>query len=334
MYKKIVISRTPLRVSFLGGGTDMSNFYKKYSGLVVSATINKFIYVTVKEHGELFFKNFRLNYSKTENKNKLNEIHNDIIRETLKVIKIKKPLYISSISDIPANMGLGSSSAFTVGLIKALYQFKNIKISNIEIAKLACKIEINKVKSPIGKQDQYATAIGGLNVLRFNKNSKVSIKKFKDAKIVKKIFENSLFIWSGKARKTNSILLHQNKRFSSNKKNLINIKNLANNFIVKLKNKKFSIEEFANLVDASWQFKKKLSKKINSSRIQKIYYEAMRNGSLGGKLLGAGGGGFLFLIVKKNNIEKFIKKMNISNKELQIMKFQYNELGSEILLNL
>lgn len=334
MYQKIVISRTPLRVSFLGGGTDISNFYKKYSGLVISATINKYIYVTVKEHGKLFFRNFRLNYSKSENKNKLSTIQNDIIRETLKIIKIKKPLYISSISDIPANSGLGSSSAFTVGLIKALYKFKNTKISNKEIAKLACKIEINKAKSPIGKQDQYSTAIGGFNVLRFNKNSKVVINKFKDKKFIKNVFKNSVFIWSGKARKANPVLMDQNNRFNLNKKNLINIKNLANNFITKFKNKNLSLIEFANLVDMSWKLKINLSKKIYSNKIKKIYIKAMQNGCLGGKLLGAGGGGFLFLIINKNKIEKFIKQMKVYDKKLQIMQFQYHAAGSKILLNL
>ena len=334
MYKKLVITKTPLRVSFLGGGTDLSNFYLKNSGLVVSSTIDKFIYVTIKQHGELFFRNYRLNYSKSENKNNLNLIQNDIIRETLKIIKINTPIYISSISDIPAHSGLGSSSAFTVGLIKALYEFKNMKISNINAAKLACEIEINRVKSPIGKQDQYATSIGGLNALYFKKNSDVIVQKLKKKKIINKIFDNSVFIWVGRPRKANTILKHQNSRIRKNLKNLYLIKDLAKILTNKIKKDKVTLNEIADLMNNNWSLKKNLSKKISSNNIHKIYNYALDCGSLGGKLLGAGGGGFLFLIVKKKEIKNFKKKMNHIFKKLKIMQFKHYENGSEILMSL
>ena len=169
MKRKLVISKTPLRVSFFGGGTDIENYYLKKNGKVISTTIDKYVYVTIKEHGELFRRNFRLNYSKSENKNTLSKIENNIIRETLRIMKIKRPLYISSISDIPDRTGLGSSSSFTVGLIKALYAFEGKKISKKNIAELACKIEINILRNPIGKQDQYAATYGGLNSITFKK---------------------------------------------------------------------------------------------------------------------------------------------------------------------
>jgi D-glycero-alpha-D-manno-heptose-7-phosphate kinase len=330
----MIITRTPYRISLYGGGSDIPKYYNysKRGGAVISFSLKRYIYIIVKKS---FDKNFHLKYSEFEKVKKIEHIKHNLIREILKYFKIKEGLEIHSIGDFPGKgTGLGSSSAFAVGLIKALYQFKNTKISSAEIAKLACKIEINKVKSPIGKQDQYSTAIGGFNVIRFNKNSKVVINKFKDEKFVKSIFKNSIFIWSGKARKANPILLDQNKRFNFNEKNLINIKNLANDFIIKLKDKSLSFAEFANLVDKSWKLKINLSKKIYNNSIKKIYNEAIRNGCLGGKLLGAGGGGFLFLIIKKNNIEKFKKKMNVFNKDLQIMQFQYDKNGSEILLNL
>ena len=333
MYKKIVITKTPLRVSLFGGGTDIKNFYKKNSGSVISATIDKFVYVTVKEHGKLFNEKYRLNYFRAENKKNLTNIQNDIIRETLKKIKINKPIYISSISDIPSGSGLGSSSAFTVGLIKALYELKNKKISNLQLAKLACEIEIDKVKSPIGKQDQYAAAIGGFNIIRFNKNSSVNIKKIYDLKIIKNIFKNSLGIWTGNVRKTNEILNDQNQRFSKNEKNLLEVKKLTQIFEKNLK-KKFSIDEFAKLLNKSWLIKKILSKKIYTKKILKIYQTALNNGSIGGKVLGAGGGGFLFLVVKPNNKEKLKKEILKFDKYIQIVKFNFYKSGSKIILSL
>ena len=332
-YKKIVVTKTPLRISFLGGGTDISNFYKKKSGLVVSSTIDKFIYVTVKDHGPLFFRNYRLNYSKTENKNKLNQIQNDIIRETLKQIKIDRPLYISSISDVPANTGLGSSSAFTVGLIKALYEFKNINITNSKIAELACKIEIRKVKSPIGKQDQYATAIGGFNSINFKKNSKVKVKKLNRNKIINEIMDNSLLLWIGKSRKTNNILSHQNSRIKININNLNLIMNLAKKFEQKILKQNFSLQKFSKLIMENWELKKNLSAKISSKKIQRIFNLAIENGSLGGKILGAGGGGFIFLIIKKKRIEQFKKKMNKIDKKIKFMKCRYYNEGTKVLIS-
>jgi D-glycero-alpha-D-manno-heptose-7-phosphate kinase len=334
MYKKIVMTRTPMRISFLGGGTDISNFYKKNSGIVLSTAINKFIYVTVKEHGPLFFRNYRLNYSKTENKNKLSSIQNDIIRETLKITNIKKPLYISSISDLPSNSGLASSSAFTVGLVKALHEFKNEKITNLEAAKLACEIEINKVKSPIGKQDQYATAIGGFNVLNFKKDSTVIVKKIKKEKIIKEIFDNSVLIWVGGSRKANKILKDQNSRLKINKEKLNLIRKFAVNLESMIKKNYFSIKDFGNLINKSWNLKKNLSKKIVNNRITKIYNFAIENGSLGGKLLGAGGGGFLYMVVKKKDIMRFKKKINLYDKKIRFMDCNYYEKGTEILISI
>ena len=209
MQKKLVISKTPLRVSFFGGGTDIKNFYSKQKGKVISTTIDKYVYVTVKEHGELFRRNFRLNYSKSENKNKLSKIENNIIRETLREIKIKRPIYISSISDVPYRTGLGSSSSFAVGLINALLAFEGRNITKKKIAELACKIEINVLKNPIGKQDQYAATFGGFNLITFNKNS-VLVNPLKEKKnFIKMVFDNSVLIYTGNTRSASKILKDQ-----------------------------------------------------------------------------------------------------------------------------
>jgi D-glycero-alpha-D-manno-heptose-7-phosphate kinase len=212
MKKKIVVTRTPLRISFFGGGTDISSFYKKYSGDIFSTTINKYIYVTVKEHGKIFSEKYRLNYSISERKKKINDIKNNIIKETIRHLKIHRPLYISSVGDLPSKSGLGSSSSFTVGLIKALYEFESKKISKKELAELACKIEIDILKNPIGKQDQYAAAFGGLNHIAFFKNSGVKVNYKKNyIKFIKKIFDNSLLLYTGITRKASDILAAQKK---------------------------------------------------------------------------------------------------------------------------
>ena len=165
---KTIITKTPLRISFFGGGSDIKKFYLKKRGLIISSTIDKYIYVTIKRHGNTFDEKYRINYQQSENVNKINKIKNNIIRESLKYLKIDEPLYISTIADIPARSGLGSSSSFTVGLLKGLFELKHKKISKKELAELACKIEIDIIKSPIGKQDQYAAAFGGLNKFIFS----------------------------------------------------------------------------------------------------------------------------------------------------------------------
>ena len=203
----------------------------------------------------------------------------------------------------------------------------------MQLAKLACEIEIDKVKSPIGKQDQYATAIGGFNIIKFYKNSSVNVKKINDLKVIKSIFKNSIGIWTGNVRKTNKILNDQNKRFSKNEKNLLEVKKLTQIFEKNLK-KKFSIDEFSKLLNKSWLIKSILSKKISTKKILKIYQTALNNGSIGGKVLGAGGGGFMFLVVKPNNKEKLKKEILKIDKHIEILKFNFYKSGSSIILSL
>ena len=203
----------------------------------------------------------------------------------------------------------------------------------MQLSKLACEIEIDKVKSPIGKQDQYAAAIGGFNIIRFNKNSSVNVKKINDLKIIKSIFKNSLGIWTGNVRKANEILNDQNQRFSKNEKNLLEVKKITKIFEKNLK-KKFSIDEFSKLLNKSWLIKKILSKKISTKKILKIYQTALNNGSTGGKVLGAGGGGFLLLVVKPNYKEKLKKEILKIDKHIKIVKFNFYKSGSKIILSL
>ena len=327
MKRKLVISKTPLRVSFFGGGTDIENYYLKKNGKVISTTIDKYVYVTIKEHGELFRRNFRLNYSKSENKNTLSKIENNIIRETLRIMKIKRPLYISSISDIPDRTGLGSSSSFTVGLIKALYAFEGKKISKKNIAELACKIEINILRNPIGKQDQYAATYGGLNSITFKKKG-VFINPLKYKKnFIKMIFNNSILVFSGNTRSASKILKDQKRNHNLNLSNLNDLKDISEKFL-KLSKKDLTINNFSKLLKNNWDIKKKLSKKINSRKIENLIKICNENGALAVKLLGAGGGGFIFVLIKKNNINLIKKKI----KNFEFVSCKYEPIGSSIIL--
>ena len=298
-------------MSFFGGGTDFEDFFKIYGGKVIGTTINKYLYVTIKNHDPLFNEEFRINYSETERVNHINKIKNNIIRECLKLTKTKPPIYVSVVSDIPGHTGLGSSSSLAVGLLNALYAAKGISKKPKELAELACKIEIDKLKQPIGKQDQYLSAFGGFGIFNFLKNGKVKIKRFKNKKIINQIFNNSIIVWTKQYRKAQSVLRNQKKNIKNNFEKLQKLNQISNDAITIFKNKNFNIKNFSNLLDKNWIIKKKLSKKISSQNNDKFYSLCKKNGVLGGKILGAGGGGFFLFTIdksKKNKFFNFIKK--------------------------
>lgn len=325
-----IVTRTPLRVSLFGGGTDISYFYKKHNGKVISTTINKFVYVAVKSYDKLFREKYRLNYSQTEHvKKNIGNIKNNIIRECLKFLKIKESLNIYISTDIPASSGLGTSSAIIVGLLNALYAYKGIKINKSILAENACKIEIDILKNPIGKQDQYNAVYGGFKTYSFLKNDKVLFYNLSNI-LIKKIFSRSLFLWVGNFKESKKILTVQKNIFNNRKKYYFELLSMANSFD-KLKNKNsFNIKEFAELLDQNWSIKKQLSDKISNSNIDKLYRFAKKNGAVGGKLLGAGSGGFIFLIFPKFNKNKLLKIF----KKKEVYFFNPYYKGSEIILKI
>jgi len=325
--KFFVITKTPLRISFFGGGTDFKDFYKKNGGRVLATTINKFIYVTVKNHEPLFKENYRLNYSETERVNHINKIKNNLIRECLKLVKIKPPIYISVVSDIPAHTGLGSSSSLSVGLLKALYCAKGITKTPEELAKLACKIEIDILKQPIGKQDQYVSTYGGFAEFKFLKNDKVKIKRIKNNKIIKKIFDNSILVWTNQYREAKSVLKDQKKNIQKNFSKLKLLNEISNSSMSLFIKKKFDLKKFSELLDRNWLIKKSLSKKISSNHNDKFYNKSKKNGTIGGKILGAGGGGFFFLIYNKLEKKKFFKFI----KNFYYIKCLPSQRGTEVI---
>ena len=326
--KKIITTATPQRISFAGGGTNINYFYEKHGGLVLSTTIDKFIYVTVKVHDKLFKKKYRLNYSITEHVDTLEEIKNDIIRESIRFLKIEEPLYISSASDLPALSGLASSSCFAVGLLNALHQLKGEHVSLAQIAEEACHIEIDVLKKPIGKQDQYAAAFGGVNLFTFNPNGNVLLTPVTNASIFK-IFENSLLFYTDIQRSADEVLSDQKNSFGANEEKMLAIKELAIEFYSLVCEPNINLKDLGELLHQNWLSKKGLSDKVSNSLIDNYYESALQNGAYGGKILGAGGGGFLFLLAPKENHIKIVKSLI----QLDLVDYNFEPIGTRTLLN-
>ena len=323
----MIFSRAPLRISVGGGGTDLPSYYLKRNGFVVSAAINKYIYISI---GQTFNKKFLLKYSKFAEVSDIKKIKHPLFRETLKELKIRTPVNISSHADIPSGSGLGSSGCFTVALIKALNGIRNKKIDNKKLAELACKIEITKLKEPVGKQDQYASTFGGLRSYNFLKSGEVIIKniKIKKKKLIN--FKNSLSMYyTGILRDSYDILKTQDiKSKRMNKEMLINLDMIKEmGFNTKYILEKGNIEEYGYLLNDHWKTKKKRSPNMTSKFINKLYDYGLKNGATGGKLIGAGGGGFLLFF--SNNVKELDAAFNKIN--IKKMNFDFEFDGAKIL---
>lgn len=327
----MIISKTPLRISFAGGGTDIASFYKNNDyGCVLSAAINKYIYVTVKTHSEIFSEKIRLNYSNTEQVNSINKIKNPIIKACLKYLDIDDNIYISTVADAPGSSGLGSSSAFCVGLLNALYTYQGKTVNRNKLAQDAAKIEIEILKRPIGKQDHYATAFGSINLFKFHSDETVTVKPLdENSKYVKMIFENIYTFYTGLSRDASKILRFQLNRKKDNKKNLLKIRDQAEQLFEMVYNQEFSLKNFGKFLDTGWEIKKKLSNKISNKMIDEAYNLAIKKGAFGGKLSGAGGGGFINLVAKKNLKNLLIKSLN--KKKLKYFPVELDKTGTTII---
>ena len=298
----MIFSKTPFRISFVGGGTD--NLKKQnFKGQVVSCTINKYIFVGMNRK---FDNKIRFSYSKTENVNHAKNLKHEMLRETFKYFNITNGFEVVSVGDIPSTgSGLGSSSSFLVGLIKCINSFKNLKLTKKKIAEIACHIEINILKKPIGMQDQYSAAFGGLNHIIFDRKI-IKVKKIIISKNRLKTFENNLFLfYTNISRKSKSIL--KNVKKNDNNKFLKQIANLSDKFQKVLKSG--DLDNIGKILDEGWNLKKKLSKNTSNIILDKMYDYGLKSGANGGKLLGAGGGGFFLFYVQKKN-QKIFKKKN------------------------
>ena len=294
----MVVTRTPLRVSFAGGGTDLAAFYERDYGAVLSTAIRQYIYVTVKRHGQVFNERIRLNYSKSEQVQQIEEIENNIARACLQFLAVEPPIYISTVGDLPASTGLGGSSSFAVGLLNALHAYQGERVSAGQLAEEASYIEIEVLKEPIGKQDQYAAAFGGLNFFCFKPGGAVTVEPQRLANgTLAKLFDHILMFWTGHQRDSSSVLAEQKAKTPEKMDSLLSIRAHALQLQELLGNGSCDLQVFGGILDESWQQKRRLASTITNSQIDTWYRRALDAGAWGGKLCGAGGGGFLLFIV-------------------------------------
>jgi D-glycero-alpha-D-manno-heptose-7-phosphate kinase len=320
----MIISKTPLRISFVGGGTDIGNYYKSNGGCVISTAIDKYIYITINKR---FDDTIRASYSKTETVDDVNKINHDIIRETMKLTGITKGVEITSIADVPSlGTGLGSSSAFTIGLLNALYAFKGQHSSAKQLAEEACKIEIDILKEPIGKQDQYISAYGGFRHIKFNSDETVFVNNIICKKnIINKLKNNLMMFYTGILRKANTILSEQVNNLPKNRKIMDKMTELVYEMKEGLINN--NIDSFGKILHKGWIYKKQLASVISNSKINQYYNKALENGATGGKILGAGGGGFLLLYCDRDKQDKVRSALNNLNE----FPFDFEQEGSKII---
>lgn len=321
----MIVTKTPLRISFFGGGSDIPEFYREHGGVVVSAAINSYIYIAAHQ---CVATHLKVIYSQLELEHDIEKIKHDRVRETLKHFDMTTNMEIASFSDIPTKgTGLGSSSTFTVGLIHALAAMNNQHVYPAMLAETASMIEIEKCKEPIGKQDQYAASYGGLRVYEFNKNDDVTWSEFKHERVIAESLERNLLCFNtGIVRPAASVLAEQVKNLKANV-NVDNTKRIVENAweaIHLLKGEQY--DAFGELLDKSWQIKKKLSSNVSNGYIDEMYSKAMEAGALGGKILGAGGGGYLLMYVPQERQAKVLEAM----KGYLQFKFKFDYRGSRI----
>ena len=290
----MIITRSPLRISLGGGGTDLPSYYREHSGFVISAAIDKYVYITLHD---TFEAEFIIKYSKTEQVQAVDEIKHPIIREALKLVPVSAPhLEVVSMSDIPAGTGLGSSSSFTVALLRALHTHNKEFIPRQELAEQACHIEIDRLKEPIGKQDQYISAFGGITSFLFNPDGRVAVQPVQvSAETLYNLEDNLLLFFTGFTRSASTILAEQDTRTRGGDTGMIDHLHQIKRFGYESKAALESgdLHRFAAIMHDHWVLKKQRSRAMTNSRIDEYYDLARAHGALGGKLIGAGGGGFL-----------------------------------------
>ena len=319
----MIITRTPFRVSFAGGGSDLREFYAKNGyGAVVSAAINKYMYIVIHPY---FHEKIRLKYSKTEDVENIDEIQHPIVRECLRKVEIEQGVEIASFADVPAGTGLGSSSAFTVGLLNALYAYKGKVVSKERLAAEACEIEIDILKEPIGKQDQYAAAYGNINYIKFNKDETVDVSPILLTEQAREKLEDRFCLYYiGGKRKAGDILNEQKRNMLNEEKfqNLRKMVTLADELRDVLHNE--SVDSLGGLLHKGWLYKKELASGISNEDIDGLYNKAAEHGASGGKLLGAGGAGFLLFYT--NNHESLKKNLGC-----RALPFSIDREGTKII---
>jgi len=323
----MIVSKTPLRVSLAGGGSDIPNFYESHGGAVVSLAINKNVYIACHK---LYSGGINLSYSKTERVIAPSEISHPLIRETLLALGFAGDVEIGSFADIPASgTGLGSSSAFTVGLLNAMSTYMGKTLSAHELAEMACDVEINRCGEPIGKQDQFAAAFGGVNLMRFSRKGNVEVESLYSPRVAS-FLESTLMLFDlGFGRKASEILARQSEAMKENDsiQRVVAIKNLVRPMVDAIVHADYV--ELGKIVHESWIQKRELAQGVSNIQIEEIHEHAMNSGALAAKVVGAGGGGFLLVVVRPDQKSDFRRKF----KPIRELSFNVNETGSEVVFS-
>ena len=326
----MIIVRSPLRISLGGGGTDLPSYYKKYEGSLVAAAINKYVYVSVSRP---FYQGIVLKYSKIEKVLDISDIEHPLFREVLATLNLKTPqIEVSSFADIPSGTGLGSSGSYLTALIKALYTHYRKTIHPKELAELACQIEIEKLMEPVGKQDQYIAAFGGINQFEFHKDGRVSSSQLNlQLQTIHDLEDNLLLFFTGITRPASSILQDQQRKTLSNDAQMVDNLHFTKELGIRCKNAllKGDTYLYGELLHEHWEHKKSRTQGITNGYTDEVYSSALKNGAVGGKLVGAGGGGFLLFYAKDK--EKLQAKMTEIG--LEEVRFQFDTEGTKVILS-
>jgi D-glycero-alpha-D-manno-heptose-7-phosphate kinase len=323
----MIISKTPLRMSFVGGGSDLPVFYRKFGGAVVSTAINKFVYVTVNKK---FDDGIRVSYARTEDVGNVDKIKHPLVREAMKMLNITGGVEITSIADIPAKgSGLGSSSAFTVGLLHALHAYACRYASAEQLARESCEIEIDRCGEPIGKQDQFAAAFGGFNFIEFYPDDSVSVEPIIcKRETLRQLEDNTVVFYTGITRSASALLKTQQEVVAAEKakqKVMRKMVELARQLKTELQ--KNNLQAFGEIIHENWELKRSLTNAVSSSAIDDWYAAARKAGATGGKLLGAGSGGFLMFYAPRDRHDAIARAL----KDLRRTHFQFEPQGSKII---
>lgn len=325
----MILSRAPTRVTLGGGGTDLESYYSKYGGFLIAAGINKYCTILANKR---FYDNIRLSYSQMEIKDRVDDIDHRIFRAALRFMGIDHGIELHSAADVPANCGLGTSSTFTVALLNALHAYKRDFVSQRELAEEACHIEIDVLGEPIGKQDQFMAAFGGLTCLTFDRNGEVEVAPLQISQAAVNELETSLSLFfTGKERSASDILSEQDQKSKANDPEMM--QNLHQIKEIGLQTRKYlergELDMLGELFHVHWETKKRRSAKMSDPFIDECYEVARRNGALGGKLIGAGGGGFLMFYSNNNAKRKLVDAMQGVGLRWQPFHFDFD--GSKIL---
>lgn len=322
----MIISQTPLRISFVGGGTDLKSFYNQEDGMVISSAIDKYVYVIVKER---FDEKIYINYSIKEIVSDVSEVKHQLVREAMKKVGIERGVEITTLADVPSEgSGLGSSSTVTVGLLNALYNYSGRQVTLEQIAREACEIEIDICKKPIGKQDQYIAAYGGLNKITFHPDESVSVDRIPVFNTNQLILGSRLLLfYTNKTRDADIILKKQNQDTDDKRDVLRKMKQ----FVPKLESAltEYKFNKLGKLLHDNWLLKKSLVGAISNPEIDSMYNKAMDAGALGGKICGAGGGGFLLMYVPKEKQDNVREALS----DYRELPFMLDSFGSRIIFN-